>query len=224
MPFVKDKISVIHLGIENISFLDRDIARKELLNFNSKLKNKITKAKNPVKWIGTISELHKTKGLEYIIKAISSAKLKNKNIIFLIIGAGENKKSLESLINKHHLGSSVFLLGHVSAASSYLKALDIFTLTSISEALGYVLLEAGQAGVPILASNVGGIPEIIHDMESGILVRSKNPDEISKGINFILSNPKKATHMSTRLKKDVSMNFSMRDFVAKTVVLYKSNS
>ena len=175
------KMIVVRNGLRPIDFKNKVVSREFLLQgvFDLYPTVRESLAKNPV-WIGTISELHRTKGLNFAIEAIA----KIENVIFLIIGDGEERKNLEDLIQKHGAAQKVFLLGRIESASMYLKAFDIATLTSITEALPYFLLEAGAAGLPVIASNVGGIPEIIENEATGILMRSKSSDEIKRAIRI----------------------------------------
>jgi glycosyltransferase involved in cell wall biosynthesis len=93
-------------------------------------------------------------------------------------------------------------------------------LTSITEALGYVLLEAGQAGLPIIASSVGGIPEIIEDMKSGILVSPKEPEEIKKAIEFLLANPERIKSFGENIQIKIQAEFNKEEMVTKTLEVY----
>ncbi|MEK7150219.1 MAG: glycosyltransferase, partial [Patescibacteria group bacterium] len=135
----------------------------------------------------------------------------------------EERKNLEEIIKRNEVENSVFLVGNVENASSYIKALDIFTLTSITEALPYAILEAGKAGVPIIASNVGGISEIIDDMKSGILLQPKKPKEISDAIEYYLNHPDKKEIFSTLLKEKIDKEFSLDKMISETIKVYASD-
>lgn len=199
------KTVLIHNAIKDIDFKDRDSAR----NFLSEL----TKAPKDKVWIATISELHKNKGLEYLIQAVS--KLKERPIVF-IIGGGEEKKNLSELIEKLNLEKNIFLMGFIKNASMYLKAFDIFTLTSIKEGYPYVLLEAGLAELPVIGSNISGIRDII-DSESGVLVER---EKISEAIEKLLKNPQKRAQLGANLKRKVEREFSFDKFFKKTLEIY----
>jgi glycosyltransferase involved in cell wall biosynthesis len=213
------KIVVINNGLGEIDYLDKETARKlllEKLGQDNSLSNRL--------WLGTISELHKNKGLKYIIEALYLIKIKSPEDvelpILMIIGDGEKKNKLQERINRYNLNDTVFLVGQIDEAQKYLKAFDIFTLTSITEALPYVILEAGKAGLPIIASNVGGIPEIINDMKDGILVRPKEPEEIVRVIEFLRDNPEKRLILGQNIQTRISTDFSQESMVKKTMELY----
>ena len=213
------KIVVIRNGIAEIDFLDKKTAREKIiermpsdLSINNRL------------WLGTISELHKNKGLKYIIETMhlleTATDDKADLPILIIIGDGERREILQERINRYNLQDTVLLVGRIDEAEKYLKAFDIFTLSSITEALPYAILEAGQAGLPIVASSVGGIPEIIDDMKNGILVRAKEPEEIQKALNFLLENPEKMALFGQNIKEKILKEFNKEDMVKKTLALY----
>jgi glycosyltransferase involved in cell wall biosynthesis len=217
--FLDKKIIVIRNGLDQINFLSKNQARTEI---RKKLPEDLDFNLRP--WLGTISELHKNKGLKYMIEAIHELETKNtdRNLlpIFIIIGDGERREKLQKRIDRYGLQDTVFMIGRLDEAQIYLPAFDIFTLSSITEALPYAVLEAGQAGLPIIATSVGGIPEIIDDMQSGILVRPREPEEIRKALEFLLANPAKATILGQNIKDKILKDFSKEAMVKKTIELY----
>lgn len=183
-PLVSDKKLVhIYNGIKPIYFLNRDEAQNyftdKILESSREVEcNETTKrSRNGKLWtasqtrrdemfdddlvIGTIAELHKNKGLKYLIKAFKKLVREFKSLKLIIIGEGEEREYLDKKLNKYSLVDNVFLVGSVNEASRYLKAFDIFVLPSVKEGFPFVLLEAGLAKLPVVASDVGGISELI---------------------------------------------------------------
>lgn len=193
------KLKTIHNGIdfEAISFLPREEAQKKLINKTSPLV------------IGTIAEWTKNKGLKYLLEAVKKIKDKEFDIIF--IGSGENpdKKQIQELVEKHPLKKSIHLIEFVENAASYLKAFDIFILPSLKEGLPYTILEAIAAEVPIIATNVGGIPEIL----SLNLIQPKNSQQLAEKINYFINNRED-------IKQKISSEFSLKKMVKETKELY----
>ena len=228
MPFVSKKIIVVHNGISEINFKNKEESRNDLLgNLTSGL-NKETI------WLGTIGELHKNKGAEYAIQALvrltkdrSLQDCKDRsftgffNFILVIIGEGEERENLENLIKKEKLEKNIFLVGYKENAPSLLKAFDVFLLPSVKEGLPYVLLEAGVASLPSIASATGGIPEIIDDMESGILIKPKNSKEIAKAITYFEENKAKMKEFGQELHKKITKVFSTNQMLEKTMKIYR---
>jgi glycosyltransferase involved in cell wall biosynthesis len=167
--------------------------------------------------IGSVGELHHIKGFDYSIRAIHNF---NKKILYLIIGTGEDREKLQKLISDLKLESNVILMGFVPQASQYFKAFDIFLIPSLSEGLPYMALEAGIASLPIISSSVGGIPEIIEDMKSGILIQSKNSKEIKHAIEFYMTHKKVQKEHSIEINKKILNDFSIEKMVEETVKVY----
>ena len=140
--------------------------------------------------IGTIARLHPTKGLHYLIQA--SARLKNRlpNLHLLLIGDGPLAKELE--LELRNEGLDYTLTGYLPQAYEALPAMDLFVLPSLSEGMGLVLLEAMQAHIPIVASAVGGIPELIRDGIDGLLIQVAAPHALAEACLTILENPQLA--------------------------------
>lgn len=221
-PCSKKKMHVVHNGIHAPNFLDRDAARAILLEkIGLERKSHLAVSSDTI-WFGGIGELHHIKGHIYAIRAF--AKLAkdhpNLNFIYIIFGEGEYRDEIEAEINRQDLHSRVILLGHVQDAATYLKALDFYIFPSLSEGLAYAVIEAGFAKLPIITSNVGGIPEIISNSENGFLIPSKNSDAIKRAIETYLDNPELAEKHAQAICKTVSAQFSIKKMIEKTENVY----
>ncbi len=209
-PFVSSKISIIYNAVKPVDFMEKEEARKKLLG----------EYKEGFVWVGTIAELHKNKGLKYAIDAIGLLKEEEKKVIFVIISDGEEKENLEKIINQKNLNDRVFLVGKYDEAAKLLKAFDMFLLPSIKEGLPYVLLEAGLAKLPVIATNVGGISEIIKNMETGMVIRPKNSKEIYLAILYMMSHFEKSNYFKNNLQKEVKEKFGFERMINETKNLY----
>ncbi len=220
LPFISRKVKVVYNGVSETTYLNRIEAREELCSMNSSLAVAATRSPDAL-WIGTASELHKNKGLDYMISAMSTIIAYNPKTLFVIMGEGEERTNLENLIEKT-CPNNVFLLGNVPESKQYLKAFDIFTLTSRTEAFPYALLEAGLASLPTVASCVGGIPEVIEDMKSGILVKPYRPDDIAHAVQFLIEHPDKRREYGSALHEIVKNKFNTEKMIRSTFSLYGS--
>lgn len=208
LPKVADRIQVVHLGLDKPIFYGKKNARL-VLNIPEKAFS-----------IGTIAELHKVKGLEYALEALKSVPFP---FVYTIVGSGDLKPRLESIIASHpKLKESVKLAGFVPDAAALLPAFDVFLLPSLSEAFGYVLLESGFAGTPVIATAVGGIPEIVEDMKSGILIHPKHPKEIAQALQFARDKAPVMKQLGAELNRKVLAQFSVAKMVAETETVYES--
>ncbi len=209
LPLVSQKIKVIHNGINTFDLKDGFEARQKI---GSTIQHSV--------WIGTVSELHKNKGLDYLIEAFSQISEEYKDCGLVIVSDGEERENITNLIAQKKLQDRVHLVGFVENAKIYMKAFDIFTLTSRTEALPYTLLEAGIAQLPVIASAVGGIPEIIDGIENGLLVSKGNVREIAEKLSFLLENEQARILYGKNLKEKVLSNFSQKEMVNETIALY----
>lgn len=215
MPFIKNKIDVIHPASPIIDFYSEKEAREKILEvvqFDYARKTK---------WIGTIAELHPVKNLFNAIESIDILLKTNPEIDarYIIIGEGELKEKLQNFIIEKGLESKVFLTGFMDNASRYLKAFDMFMLTSFSEAFGYVIVEAGMAEVPVIASNVGGIPETVIP-ECGILIAPRDKKAFALALKMTLNQEYDVRLQTDNFKKRINNHFSLEGMVEKTVGVY----
>jgi glycosyltransferase involved in cell wall biosynthesis len=228
-PTIGNKITVVHNAVKIEPIFSKVNAEQELKKVSPLLKERL-ETLDPKKTIviGSVGELHHVKGHEYAIRGIaelikSPKVIESKmNILYLIIGGGEEKDSLEKLIKELGVGNSVIMLGNIKDVYLYLKSIDIFLLPSISESFGYVLLEAGVASLPVIATAVGGIPEIIDDMKSGILIQAKKPSEIRNAIDFYLTHKKVRKEHGDELHRKSLTDFSIEKMIKDTLDVYTS--
>ena len=209
MLLAQSRLVVVHIGVEEGTLLSREDARFMLAPHVS----------FPF-WIGTIAELHPTKNIETLILAFSTIAEEMPEAMLMVMGEGQDRVWLEGLIRDYGLEERVRLRGHVSNASAYLPALDIFVLPSRSEALGYVLLEAGLAKLPVVASRVGGIPEIVEDAKTGLLCPPGDVSALQEALRAYLGSPELRTRMGNALHKRVHKDFSMERMVRGTLCHY----
>jgi glycosyltransferase involved in cell wall biosynthesis len=217
IPFiflVNKKIKVVKNSVKKINFLSKENAR----NF---FEEKIKIPQNS-KIIGVLAELHPIKGLDILLKSAREffQTKRAENIIFLIVGDGQEKENLQKYIAQNDLENKCFLFGYLDNASKYLKAFDIFILPSLSEAMPLSIIEAGQAELPVIATRVGGIPEIITDQKNGLIIDPNDEKSLIEALNFILLEEKRATEFGLNLKKEIEQNFSFETFYQKTFELY----
>ncbi len=212
------KLYVVHNAIAaGEKFLNKDKAREEI----SKIIGRVISSETIA--IINPGRLYTTKGLSYLIEAFNKVKkeLSQKEIILIIFGDGPERASLESLITNYQLQNTVFLAGDVANLTQYLKAFDALVLSSTKEGLPYSILEAGWAGVPAVATNVGGIGEIIENEKNGFLVPPKNSEALAKAILDLITNTEKSGIYSAALKKTVAKRFNFENMIQKTEWVYK---
>lgn len=212
---LRSRMTVIPNGIACAPNLTRDQARKVLTATHPMLAN----LPKDALWIGTTAELIPVKGLRFAIEAINTVR-HAQPVIYVILGEGPLRTELSALISTYRLEKSVLLPGFVPNAASLLPAFDLILHPSLSEALAYAVLEAGCAERPIIASAVGGIPEIITDGKNGLLVPSGNSKVLAHAIQKVLGDAVLQKTLSAALNKTVRDNFSAEHMRSATIALY----
>ncbi len=170
--------------------------------------------------IGSVGRLTRQKNYALLLAAL--AELSDLNWEFRLAGAGELQPELEQQIKDLGLTGRVHLLGLQSDIKSFLADLDVFVLPSLWEGLGIVLLEAGLAGLPVIASRVDGISEIIADNETGILFDSNNQADLVAKLRQVLVkiNQPEITALGKKLQADIKARFDIRIIASEYQTLY----
>jgi glycosyltransferase involved in cell wall biosynthesis len=202
------KAPVIYNGIAAPAFKPR----KDSRCFVPEVKDKI--------WLGMLSELHPNKGVDDAIRALADLKDEYPDVVLVVFGDGRERQRLQELVRRCDLVGCVFLVGFVEDGASYLSAFDIFLMPSRTEALAYSLIEAGYAGLPVIAARRGGIPEIVTHQKTGLLVPAKNPHVLARAIRRLLDNPEEAKSYGAALKESVTAQFLKERMVTETFAQY----
>jgi glycosyltransferase involved in cell wall biosynthesis len=170
--------------------------------------------------IGFVGRLSEEKGLESLIKAMAAVRIKVPRARLLIVGTGPMERRLRKLVQHYDLNSSINLLGFCSNAFEIMGNLDVFVLPSRTEGCPIVALESMAMGVPVIATNVGGIPELVKDNVTGLLLRSNDPAELADSIVMLLTDRKKAQRMGEEGHKRAFGEFHPSRFVESIERMY----
>lgn len=201
------KIFVLPNGIDYQKFYDSSLSKQ--YSSNKKL------------IIGTVCRLEPQKGLSYLLLAMRIILTKFPQTRLEIVGDGSLLEELQNLSKKLGISNSVFFFGKFTDVIPFYNRMDIFVLPSLYEGFGIVLLEAMAAGVPVIATNVDGIKEVIIHGESGILVPPKNPEAIANAVINIIENPQIAGDLIEQGFKRSKL-FDIQEHLLKLENLYKS--
>ena len=215
MPFARKKITVIHTAVPPINFIPRGEARNTLCGAS----DIATHTSNL--WLATNAELTPNKNLFTAIDAVVAYNKKSTHKIFYcIIGDGDLKDQLTAYIEKKNTKDTIALLGYIDNARAYLNAFDAFLLPSKKEGLPYAVLEAGGAGLPVVASRVGGVPEIIDHEKNGLLIDPNDASSITNALHTLAHSPEYRDRLGTALKEKVTEEFSLERMIKETKKLY----
>ncbi len=222
----KEKLITIHNGIDpDIKFLDRKTAKSKIIE---KLTIDHIQLTSDRPWVGSVGRLVKEKNYETLIAAAAEITKEQKNKstekqpYFFIIGEGYELKNLQLKTYNLKLQKRIFFVEPSGDDAKYLKAFDIFTMSSIKEGLPYILLEAMAAGLPIVVTETGGIPEIIKNHNNGLMVAQKNPKQLAQAISGLLANPSIAEELGKSAKTAAREHFNIKKMVEKTENAYNA--
>ncbi|MEW5768357.1 MAG: glycosyltransferase [bacterium] len=209
----RDKIMVIHNGIDvkNIELGDGgQIKREEFKVDTSSLV------------IGAVGTLRPVKGYEYLVRAMPLILESLPQVRLVFIGDGESADELKEITEHLGLQDSVLFLGRRKYAQRLMNGFDVLAVSSLSEGLSMVILEAMSVSVPVVATKVGGNPEVVEDGVTGILVEKKSEVSLAQGLIWILKDENKRKAMGKAGWKRVKEAFSLKDMVRKYEEVYES--
>jgi glycosyltransferase involved in cell wall biosynthesis len=201
IPF--DRISVVYNGIPIPHSYDGDNTRQYLgIGRDTIL-------------VGTIARLIPSKGIQHLLDAIPLVMRSYKDIHFVVIGDGPYEEMLKKKAIELGIENITFV-GYVNTVWGYLDAIDIFVLPTLSEGLGISILEAMAMGKPVIASRVGGIPEIINHDDNGYLISPGDSGALAFAILYLAANPQVRKDYGQRGCRDVRAHFSVEKMVDAT--------
>jgi glycosyltransferase involved in cell wall biosynthesis len=206
----KEKACVIYNGVEYFVSEDLKYMRQDTVKDKKYI-------------IGTIMRLQEPKDPIFTIKVFHEIRLRLGNCVKLVIaGNGKLKPECVKLVCKLGLEEDIDILGECEDARERLCDFDVFTLFSRSEGLPISIIEAMIAGKPIVASKVGGIPELVKDNDNGMLVKERNVLEAAQHIETLLKNPYLRERMGLRSKEIAELNFSKEQMTTAYENIYLS--
>lgn len=171
--------------------------------------------------IGSVGNLRKAKGYEYLIDAAAIVCNKTKNVKFLILGKGPLEDFLKEKIKKLGLEENIILCGFVDDVYNYMVNFDIVVISSLWEGFPVVALEAMACGKPVIATNVGDLPEIVINGITGIIVEPEKPDQLAQAILELIVDKEKRENMGKKALEQVE-RFSHETMVRRYCEIYKT--
>lgn len=171
--------------------------------------------------IGAIGRLSREKGLTALLETVASLAAQGRDIRLVVLGEGGGRNDLESMTGTLGIEGRVLLPGYVREAKRYLAFFSIFAMPSLTEGLPIVLLEAMQAGVPIVATRVGGIPGVLNGGECGYLIEPDSCTALERGILDVMDNPREAAKRVHKARQRVIDTYSSRIMAEKYGQVYR---
>jgi glycosyltransferase involved in cell wall biosynthesis len=206
-----DRIVLIHNGID-LEQYQRTLSREQ--------------ARSRLGWetrplvIGAVGRLMPEKGFDVLIRAIAQLRKNGWSVRLVICGEGAERTHLESLIRELGCVESVSLLGHRTDVSDVLQACDAFVLSSRREAMPNVVLEAMALGVPVVATRVAGVPEMLEHERTGLIIDIDNVNETAASIHCVTHDREMANRLSRAARDDCERRFCFRVRMQREQAVY----
>lgn len=209
------KIMLVYQGLE----LDRYVPTKESA---LKIRQEFGIGTDK-KIIGMVGRLESVKGPRYFVEAVSNVLNKTSGkAVFMMVGEGSLRNELRTEVEKLGIAQFFIFTGWREDNLELISSLDILVLPSLNEAVGMVLIEAQALGVPVVATRVGGVPEVVKDGITGILVAPEKASEIAAAVVMLLDDEPKRFAMGRAGKEWVAGRFKASEMVQAISCLYKN--
>lgn len=172
--------------------------------------------------VAAVGRLHRVKGHRHFVMAAAQVLARHPEARFLIIGAGPERPALEKQVGDLGLRGKVIVTGFIKDVLRYYREFAVLVLPSLAEGFGLVILEAFLCGTPVVATQVGGVPEVVRDGETGLLVPPADAAALAAAIDRVLEDPAAARAMAARGRDFVRQNFTADRMAAATVAVYRN--
>lgn len=209
----EDKITVIYNGLNPQVFLNSGSPSgrwREKAGF---------KPGTPL--VAIVGRLHPVKGHRYFLKSAAEIIRDRTDVHFLVVGSGPERDRLEEYTRKLGIADHVTFTGFVSDVCELMPDLNLLIVPSLWEGFGLTALEAMAVGVPVVATSVGGLPEIVEHGTTGLLVPPADEEGLTRGIIWMLDHPQEAVEMAAAAKAVVEEKFTASAMARKTEELYR---
>jgi glycosyltransferase involved in cell wall biosynthesis len=208
-----DRLRIIYEAVPDEGFLPGEESREELrrktgLPLDSKI-------------VGNIAALAPHKDQATLLRAAAIVARERNDVTFLVIGEGELRDDLLQLRAGLKLEPVLCFTGFIPQAQRLLKAFDLFAMSSAMEGLGTSVLDANVAGVPVVATAAGGLPEIVNDNETGLLVPVGDSEALARGILRLLDDRALAMRLASSAQERTLREFSPSRMAEKYVEVYQ---
>jgi glycosyltransferase involved in cell wall biosynthesis len=157
--------------------------------------------------VGSVGWLTEIKGHEYLIEAVAKLKQDFPALHLVLVGSGDRHDALLQQAESSGLSDAVHMLGHRDDVEACLAGMDLFVLPSLNEGMGRALIEAMAAGLPVVASRVGGIPAVVSHERTGLLVPPGDAGALAEALRRLLDRPAWAAQLGVTASRSVDSRY-----------------
>ena len=172
--------------------------------------------------VGSLGRLHPQKGFSDLLTAFAQVRQRIPSVRLFVAGDGELRDDLEAQARSLGMAAVVTFAGVRADVSEVLAALDVFVLPSLWEGMPNAVLEAMASGLPVVATAVGGTPEVVVDGVTGLLVPPQDPGALAQAIGHLLRDPDLRRRMGRAGRRRVEEHFDVRETVRQVESLYET--
>ena len=184
-----------------------------------KVRNKYQLGKSLV--LGVLGRFSEEKGQSFVIKAVAEIKKYHSDVKLLLLGEGVDEDKLRLLVERYELQSNVLFCGYQSNVNAYLGVVDFVLVPSLSEGIPNIVLESLYLHKAVIATNVGGIPEIIADKKNGWLIQAGSEKQISDKVLELLDSDEEVEKVKKNARASLFPKFSIENRVESFLHVYK---
>lgn len=170
--------------------------------------------------VATLGRLTAVKGQEDLVRAVARLREQHPRIVLLLIGDGEEEEALRELAAREGVADRTLFVGWRTDVGDLLRAVDLFALPSHNEGMGKALVEAMYLERPVVASRVGGVPELVEDGVEGLLVPPRSPADLADALDRLLRDPQRARELGARAARR-AREYSSERMVQRLADLYE---
>jgi glycosyltransferase involved in cell wall biosynthesis len=209
-----EKVVIVHNWIDPARFAPDSKARTELRSRWGVPAESIV--------VGAVGRLSPQKGFENLVRAAHEILSRHPHVRFVLVGEGPERKTLERLAELESVAAAFFFPGFMSEVHKAYSAFDIFALPSIYETFGLVVLEAMTTGLPVVASRVGGVQELLENGRTGILVSPGDPQALAQAVGSLIDDPQGSRQMGMAAREEALERFDRRKTIARIENFYQT--
>jgi glycosyltransferase involved in cell wall biosynthesis len=171
--------------------------------------------------VGTVGRLEEQKGHRYLLEAIKHIKRSGLRVVLLLVGGGREEAALRQCANSLNIEDDVRFLGMRDDLGDLFRAMDIFAMPSLWEGLSLAMLSAMAAGLPVIATNVGGVSDVLGRNERGFVLPPKDSVEIAERVLWCWAHRAETAEVAQKGRDFVRSNYSDTAMVQRLMTIYE---
>ena len=210
--FPRDRVGVIYNGIDTAPMATADERRRA---------RSALRLDADAFVVATVARLDPVKDLGTLIDAFAVVRRWKANARLVIIGEGPERQAVAERAGRSDVAGAVQLTGYRSDVRSLLPAADLYVSSSVTEGISLTILEAMASGVPVVATAVGGTPEILSDGTTGVLVPTRNPDRLASALLALAADPARRAALAAAARRRVETAFTIERMVDEYAQAYR---